>query len=106
VTINDAAMARNDQRDRFDPGQSGENGYSIFLNLLTRYEEQLGKISAVAGELRTEVAVLSARLEALEKQLDAFTRGTETQGQRRFQSILQIVTWLVAIAAIAAGVLR
>ena len=92
--------------NRFDQAQSGENGYGLVMNMFNGLAAQVSTLTSTVSELSAKVAVLNTQNEHLEKQLDTLVRGQETQGQRRFQAIFQVVTWVVAIVAIVAGFLR
>ncbi len=87
-------------------GRPSAVSFDRILQFIQDYQGTVNEIAGVVGQLRVDLATLTAKLEHLQQQLGAVSTRETQQSDRRFTTVMNVVGWVVAAVSLAVAVLK
>lgn len=97
---------RNGEKRMPTGGRPSAAAFDTIVQFIQRYEGAVQGIGESVSELRVDLATLKTKFEHIERQLSALISREDTQSNRRFQAVMSIVPWLIALGGLLVAVFK
>lgn len=87
-------------------GRQSAASIEYILAFIESHQGTVNRIADAVNDTREDVASLKSDFKHLQKALDDVTAREARQGDRRFQTIMNVVGWVVAAVSLAVAILK